>query len=101
MPSCNVMVEKPEHVIDFQIHVNVFFHPAVEYMYIQYKLQCKKNSKWYFFFNTLWELRDTYRAQNPTTAYFIFIFANAMHDHNLTNALKSYLHANMLSQFHK
>lgn len=44
------MVEKPEHVIDFQIHVNVFFHPAVEYMYIQYKLQCKKNSKWYFFF---------------------------------------------------
>lgn len=26
------MVEKPEHVIDFQIHVNVFFHPAVAYI---------------------------------------------------------------------
>lgn len=96
------MVEKPEHVIDFQIHVNVFFHPAVEYMYIQYKLQCKKNSKWYFFLIRCGNcVTHTERKTQQRHIYFIFIFANVMHDHNLTNALKSYLHANMLSQFHK
>lgn len=43
----------------------------------------------------------THAERKTQQRHIFFIFANVMHGHYLTNALKNYLHANMLSQFHK